>query len=391
MDLPGCPLQRVSSDAVPYIERQENRWETQVSIAKAVAADRSEGGKLIGVQAARSVAALMVAAYHATRSVSLPQYYGHVPFGNALGFGHAGVDFFFVLSGFVITHAHFKDLGRPEQLNRYLWRRFVRIYPIYWFITGLEGIRAAFAPDSAVRLAPEHVLKSLLLLPQADAPLVSVAWTLSYEMIFYLIFAFVIVGRRLCGPFILATVVLVLTGAVVAPSGTWAGVLMSPFNLLFLLGIAAARLLATRRVPCPILFIAGGIIFFLTSGVLEVQGYIPLNGLLGRLLYGSASLAILLGLVEAERSGYVHLGPAASLMGDSSYCLYLFHLSIIPITVRIFGNLGLLAILPAEISALALVGLAVLASLVLHLRVEVPMMTFLRQHPPLAFIGRGRS
>ncbi len=38
--------------------------------------------------------------------------------------GWLGVYFFFVLSGFIILFAHWKDLGRPGQLKRYAWRRF---------------------------------------------------------------------------------------------------------------------------------------------------------------------------------------------------------------------------------------------------------------------------
>jgi peptidoglycan/LPS O-acetylase OafA/YrhL len=107
--------------------------------------DRSGSqGKLSGVQTARGVAALTVVLYHATRALSLPQYLGYIPFGNSLGFGHAGVDFFFVLSGFIIMHAHTADIGRPERLYRYMWRRVTRIYPIYWVVTLIQAIRAFF-------------------------------------------------------------------------------------------------------------------------------------------------------------------------------------------------------------------------------------------------------
>ncbi|NBQ54213.1 MAG: acyltransferase, partial [Proteobacteria bacterium] len=53
--------------------------------------------------------------------------------------GHRyGVDFFFVLSGFIILHAHMDDIGRPARLGRYLWRRAVRVYPIYWICLTLS-------------------------------------------------------------------------------------------------------------------------------------------------------------------------------------------------------------------------------------------------------------
>ena len=47
-------------------------------------------------------------------------------------FGFAGVDLFFALSGFIITWAHLRDLGRPGKLPPYLFRRAWRIYPPFW-------------------------------------------------------------------------------------------------------------------------------------------------------------------------------------------------------------------------------------------------------------------
>ncbi len=86
----------------------------------------------------------------------------------AFGFGHAGVDFFFVLSGFIIMHAHTADIGKPERLYRYLWRRATRIYPIYWIVTLIQASRAFFSADFAIRLAPSHIVHSLLLLPETN-------------------------------------------------------------------------------------------------------------------------------------------------------------------------------------------------------------------------------
>jgi exopolysaccharide production protein ExoZ len=77
--------------------------------------------RLEGVEAARGVAALLVVLYHAALHVE-----GDVP-GSAVlwglpHFGHAGVDFFFVLSGFIISFVHRRDLGRPDRLGHYLER-----------------------------------------------------------------------------------------------------------------------------------------------------------------------------------------------------------------------------------------------------------------------------
>ena len=144
---------------------------------------RSDGsgsqGKLSGVQIARGVAALTVVLYHATRGLSLPQYLGYIPFDNSLGFGHAGVDFFFVLSGFIIMYAHTADIGKAgtalpihvasghahlsNLLGRYIdpgnsGLFFPRILPSGWTLS--------------------HIVHSLLLWPETTEPLVGVGWTL---------------------------------------------------------------------------------------------------------------------------------------------------------------------------------------------------------------------
>ena len=89
---------------------------------------------LLGIRAARGVAALLVLVFHAERAVSLPQYLGHQPLGGITGFGHAGVDFF-VLSGFIIYAVRHGDIGQPGRFARYAGRRLSRIYPPYWVVT----------------------------------------------------------------------------------------------------------------------------------------------------------------------------------------------------------------------------------------------------------------
>ena len=140
---------------------------------------------------------MLVVFYHAGRLISLPQYYDYIPLGNVFGFGHAGVDFFFVLSGFIITHVHRRDLGRPAALGRFCARRFVRIYPLYWVVSAIVIGLALFSPDWATRLQPSYIIASLLLLPHGQDPLLGVGWTLEHEMLFYLAFAAAIASRRL--------------------------------------------------------------------------------------------------------------------------------------------------------------------------------------------------
>jgi peptidoglycan/LPS O-acetylase OafA/YrhL len=69
--------------------------------------------------------------------------------GTPFRWGDAGVEFFFVLSGFIIASAHAGDISRPARLIPYLQRRIIRIYPPYWIIFAI--VCAMALPLAATR------------------------------------------------------------------------------------------------------------------------------------------------------------------------------------------------------------------------------------------------
>jgi len=76
------------------------------------------------LQIGRAVAALLVVLHHAT--LGSRQFYDEA-FGGFWGFGNIGVDFFFVLSGFIIYWAHKNDVGGRAQATLYGKKRFFRL------------------------------------------------------------------------------------------------------------------------------------------------------------------------------------------------------------------------------------------------------------------------
>ena len=111
-------------------------------------------------------------------------------------FGHAGVDFFFVLSGFIITFVHRTDIGKPKRLGHYLERRFTRVFPFYWLVL-IFSLLATWLLHRAQFPAVREILANLLLLPQTEDKIVGGAWTLVYEIMFYFVFAIAICNRRI--------------------------------------------------------------------------------------------------------------------------------------------------------------------------------------------------
>ncbi len=90
------------------------------------------------IQALRAVAALLVTIFHVSMKMEDVAIYS--PFLRCFKAGSGGVDLFFVISGFIITHTSLSKINRPDQLKPYLKKRFGRIYAIYWLVLLLAGI-----------------------------------------------------------------------------------------------------------------------------------------------------------------------------------------------------------------------------------------------------------
>src|SRR3954463_5354085 len=93
------------------------------------AAGPSNRTRFLGLELGRGIAAIMVALSHAVGLVAEPRWFGAVGFGGHLANLNVGVDFFFVLSGFIVTFVHWGDIGRRDRLANYARQRFTRVFP----------------------------------------------------------------------------------------------------------------------------------------------------------------------------------------------------------------------------------------------------------------------
>lgn len=104
--------------------------------------------------------------------------------------GNTGVDLFFVLSGFLIYGSLIK---RPRPFSRYFSRRIERIYPTFIAVLLLYiGLSYLFPSKSKIPSEPAeaffYLIQNFLLLPgifRID-PMISVTWSLSFEVLFYI-------------------------------------------------------------------------------------------------------------------------------------------------------------------------------------------------------------
>ena len=163
----------------------------------------------------------------------------------------AGVDLFFVISGFVMVHSSQRLYGKPGAARQFLWRRAARIVPLYWATTALVLAAALLLPGAVSGAQPGLglALASFAFIPMlrpdgVAQPVYSLGWTLNYEMFFYVVFAlFLPLARpRAVAGTALALIGLTLFGLLVRPTSTALAFWSSPMVLLFVAGMGIATL-----------------------------------------------------------------------------------------------------------------------------------------------------
>jgi exopolysaccharide production protein ExoZ len=323
---------------------------------------------LTTLQASRGIAAMAVVLAHVGTVLALKA--DHDPFGAVLRAGHAGVDFFFVLSGFIITMVHGGEFGQPSRLEDYAWKRLVRIYPIYWIAT---GIALTLNPVNPGRIG---LLASLLLAPQHHEPVLGVAWTLEHEILFYAIFGLLILHRMIGMIVLIAWLSFVVvmmpfetrSDLPWAPADLMTGFVGSSYNLEFGLGMIVAFLVINDRVPFPRTVFATGVTGLLVTGAAETMGTIDYLGQAGRASFGLSAAMVIGGIVAAERAGTLRAGRCLVFVGSASYSIYLIH---VPMMMAM-TSLVVIRGLPLWISGVALMLIGVGSGLALHAAVEGP-------------------
>jgi exopolysaccharide production protein ExoZ len=343
--------------------------------------DVSNGAKrieLISIQYLRGIAAMMVVVFHLVVNSNL---FEKGPAFQRAYFLNAGVDIFFVISGFIMWHT---TRARRVTPLGFMSDRIIRIVPLYWVVTIATMAIAYFLPGlmrSTVFNLP-HGIASLFFIPVHHPvfpneywPVVVPGWSLNYEMFFYLVFA---LSLALPTRFQLSFLV-VSFAAIFGIARLFNGNGLNVFfgeemNLEFIFGVllgeAVARGLKIRKEACVALVLVG-FAFMVVSEQIHVARIFR---------WGIPALAIVAGAVLYERSAKTPHIPALKMIGDASYSLYLIHGLVIagcrPILARIIPeNAGWMGTLFGTAFILAV---AISAAYAAQRLIEKPASRFLK-------------
>lgn len=359
--------------------------------------------KLNSIQFLRAVAAIMVAYAHsidltgtfAKSKQDTYQYWSKI--------GCAGVDLFFVISGFIITLIASRYTGAKQGIQ-FLKKRFFRINPLYYIASLLylgvtvlrywsAGVTYAKTPEDWI----DAIIDTIFIIPLSGPGIdykafLMIGWTLAFEWLFYLLFFMVILSRAkkkivLLSAIILALVALRYIFPLVDFRKTF---ITNPMMLEFLSGVLICRIYQIcKTIPTiiPALLIFAGIgwfvcvIFFNYENIWEI---LPIfgNGILSLkrfFLWGIPSAFIMAGCLFFENNGKGNSlwGKKLILLGDASYAIYLMHMSIYGLLEVLYRKTGFW--LNPDFSIIVQWVLAVYVGVLFYKWVEKPLLHHLQK------------
>ncbi|PZU57577.1 MAG: hypothetical protein DI547_12885 [Sphingobium sp.] len=291
------------------------------------------------IQMLRGIAALLVVLFHGSIQLQRTGYDA-----DAFKWMQAGVDIFFVISGFIMWVTTEKAPDRTA--GQFFLNRVQRIAPLYWLITFAMTALLVVAPrmlQSAVLDVP-HILKSLFFIAAYNQgtheyqPLLVPGWTLNLEMFFYVLFSIAIAVARGNRTIRLATVTLLIGGAAVLPMlvpGLPGAITfyLQPIIVEFLFGIILGWIYLARPIHLGFVGLAMAAAGFFLMGYNGYDNpYMP--------IYVATGLPALMVVGGALFGTQIKSRPLEWL-GNVSYSLYLTHALVLSAFAQVWKRLGL--------------------------------------------------
>ena len=312
------------------------------------------------LQGLRGLAVLGVVFYH-----SRPRLAG-TPFYGAAEWGWAGVNLFFVLSGFLITSILLESRGKPHYFRNFYGRRALRIWPVYvlvlavcyaradWFVGKPVGLAIRTAPWWAYLLFVQNLFH--LNLPPGIGP----TWSLAIEEQYYFLWAPLV--RFLKKPWMMACVL--GTAMVVSPLFrlSYLGWITPTDTLTHLDGIAMGSLISLGLYTLPLarrfwLALGGcGIAVGFLLAATVTAGTSFLDSALSCGFGGAVLLAIASTGARNPVNAALRRGPLA-YYGKISYGLYMIHIMVFiyfgwfDLRMDKYGMAGNLAVIGVRLAA----------------------------------------
>lgn len=329
---------------------------------------------IAALQVLRCIAVLLVLLFHISGSIISAS--GIKFLGNIFSSGAAGVDLFFVISGFVIPYSSSQLLAKGRY-SVYLRKRLIRIYPVYWLVVllmviSLKIMKQPFRVVENMNL--KDYISTLLLLPDHKT-IDGVSWTLTFEVYFYLLFMLIaLLKTRLFRSIFVLVLISVPPLAGTLHLGSY--IYTSPFIYEFFLGAFIYFFCMSIKDKHHLILYAGfiGLILFMLLNTFHI---INIDSPFKRVLFwGIPSFMIVMGSIHwnIKKSS---ISDQLFLIGDASYSIYLIQLPIIALMVKFLTKIPHKAIM-INTGGTGVAIAIVCISVFFYLAVERKLLTYLQ-------------
>ncbi|OWT74295.1 MULTISPECIES: acyltransferase [unclassified Achromobacter] len=341
--------------------------------------------EIFSIQYLRAIAAMMVVVVHLYPQLQRMGYQGYWP--EWMG---AGVDVFFVLSGFLmwITTCE-KKVG----VMTFYRRRAVRIVPLYWALMSVAVAIMLMAPQllQTTRFNLFHVIASYLFIMVPNPaglvePVLTVGWTLNYEVLYYVVFGLTLalpVAWRFGATALVFGTLAVLGWAGVGGSSLIVKAYTADIMLEFLLGMALGawflKVDKSTRTNEGWPALLGWVLVLGGLATLPLMAVMA-PGAIRPLAQGIPATAIVGGAILLERCLALPRMKLLHRLGDASYSLYVSHAFVLSAVSQAWRKLHL-DTLPGGKAGFCVVAMlcALAGGAIVYEVLEKPLIAFFRK------------
>ncbi|QIZ10386.1 acyltransferase [Priestia megaterium] len=291
-----------------------------------------------------------------------------------------GVDFFFIVTGFMIYYLYHKHAGVPGKTTEFILKRVIRIYPLYWMFTLLAIAISFVTPSIDGVYSWEYIIKSMLLLQ--TNPILASTWSLSHVMFFYILFTTFMFKPKIVKPIILFWIVASLViGLNIIPYYSF---FTNFSNLEIIFGCLVAHLTLNFSFRNSSLWILTGLLGYLGVWINNIYSLIEIPF---PIFYSLFAMILMLGISEKDKKDR-KVPKVLSFLGDASYSIYIAHGPFLHIYILFLKKLDLIGLLGYFFSMISVILLTVSSSCLVYKFIEKPMSKYLRR---AVFTKKSRS
>jgi len=291
--------------------------------------------------------------------------------------GTFGVDIFFIISGFIMTHTSQKLHQEPHAIGKFLKKRFIRIIPLYWFFTLIALCAFLLFPQMVNSSGGEtEIFKSFFLFPlkESENYLVSVGWTLEFEFIFYFVFSLGLLFSSSIGSMIVFSILTLSFLASVFFSEWITNYLTYALihNLFFEFALGMLLYFITQNGKT-----IKNLYHFISIFIAIIWFYATFSGhaLSGIRAIDSGVPAFLFsfGIISLEPFWQKRESSLLLNLGDSSYALYLSHPFVLVVVFTVYRKLENIVPQNEFLMNLSMISISLLIGYLVHIWIEKRM------------------